>query len=234
MQRTPAVCGIDCMSSLTRHIPEIFLFDSLTPEQSERVSDFCSLVKIRKGDHLFFEGEKAAAFFYIISGRVKIYKLSPQGMEQILEIHAAGSLVAEAAIFDCETFPAYCQALQDCTLIRIPRQDFIGFIEKNPSIALKIIHAYSRRLRHFVALTAKLSMHDIKSRLARYLLDNSTRENDKRVCVLTISKKELAAVLGTIPETLSRTLRHFKDENMIGEAQNAIIIKDMRKLKTLL
>jgi CRP/FNR family transcriptional regulator len=222
------------MEKLTDLLPGIFLFDSLKENQLKIVAGFCSIVKIKKNDHLFFEGDEASAFYHIVSGSVKIYKISPQGNEHIIEIHDDGNLVAEAAIFDRKTYPAYCQALTDAIFIKIPRNEFIELIGKNPEISLKIIHSYSKRLRHFVSLVEKLSMHDIKSRLARYLIDNSTKFNNEHICILTLPKKELASVLGTIPETLSRTFRFFKKENMISEEKDRIIIHNIKKFKSLL
>ncbi|MFC1561742.1 Crp/Fnr family transcriptional regulator [candidate division KSB1 bacterium] len=221
------------MKELSEYIGNIFLFDSLSAEQIEHVSGFCSLFSVKSGEHLFLEGDSASAFFYLVSGKVKIYKVSPQGLEHTLEILESGSLIAEAAIFDRETYPAYCQTLEDSDLIRIPHIDFIETIERHPDIALKIIHAYSKRLRYFVAHTAELSMQDIKSRLVHYLLDNCSERQDGYVCELRITKKELASIIGTIPETLSRVLRNLTESGMIRQEKNRIYLHDMKRLKKL-
>jgi CRP-like cAMP-binding protein len=92
---------------------------------------------------------------------------------------------------------------------------------------------YSKRLRQFVAKIEELSLKDIKSRLAGYLLENSSEENGAVTCRLVYSKKELASVLGTIPETLSRALAFLKQKNLIAEKDNTIIIPDQEKLRML-
>ena len=90
---------------------------------------------------------------------------------------------------------------------------------------------YSKRLRQFVAKIEELTLKDMKSRLAHYLLENSIVENGKTVCHLTHSKKELSSLLGTIPETFSRTLAFFKQQKLIMEKDNTIIISEPEKMR---
>lgn len=222
------------MENLEKLIENLFLFDSLSSNQIRLVTQFCSLKKVPKGEQLFVEGQKATAFFAIVSGKVKIYKLSSEGSEHILRINASGDLIAEAAIFDCETYPAYCQTLEETELIRIPKDDFVSLILRHSEIALKVIHAYSKRLRYFVNLVEELSMHDIKSRLAKYIVEHAISKEGQKVINLTITKKELAAILGTIPETLSRTFGYFKKEKMIEEQNDTLVILDLSGLKSFI
>lgn len=215
-------------------ISEIFLFGGLPVEVIGEIGEFCSQASFAKGDHLFNEGESASAFYYIVSGKVKIFNVSAQGQEQIFEILGKNNLIAEAAIFDKETYPAYCQALEKTVTVRIPRIEFLNLIENRPGVALKIMHAYSKRLRYFVGLVEKLSLQDIKSRLARYFIENSGDVNGKQTCEIPVTKKELAALLGTIPETLSRTLRSLKDLGLIEEEGSSIIILNTKALRKLI
>ncbi|MFC1477274.1 Crp/Fnr family transcriptional regulator [candidate division KSB1 bacterium] len=219
------------MDTLRKYIADIFLFSSLSEKQRQKVADFCVIEKVRKGSHLFYDEDDAAAFYYIISGKVKVYKLSAQGGEQILEIREDGSLVAEAAIFDLGTYPAHCQTLVDTEFVRIPRNEFIELIEHQPDIALGIMHSYSQRLRYFVSLVEKLSLQDIKSRLAQYLFDHAREVKGETVFTFDLSKKELASLLGTIPETLSRAFRALKDEGLVHETKDNIVIPSVQKLK---
>jgi CRP/FNR family transcriptional regulator len=139
--------------------------------------------------------------------------------------------VAEAAIFDSATYPASCMALADTALVRISREGFLNLIKKYPELSLKIMSGYSKRLRQFVAKIEELTGRDVKSRLARHLLENSVIEDGKTVCHLKHSKKELSSLLGTIPETLSRTLAFFKQQKIVTEKDNAIVVSHPEKLK---
>jgi CRP/FNR family transcriptional regulator len=130
------------------------------------------------------------------------------------------------------TYPASCTALEDTILLRISRAGFLDLIRKHPELSLKIMSGYSRRLRQFVAKIEELTLKDMKSRLARYLIENSVVENGKTVCRLTHPKKELSSLLGTIPETFSRTLAYFKHHKLITEKGNTILIIEPEKLRT--
>ena len=211
-------------------LKKTFPFDTFSKEQLELIASFTTIRKISRNELIFSEGQRASSFFAIISGRLKIFKISPEGQEHTLEIHGVGDLVAEAAIFDKETYPAYCSAMEDTVVLRVPKDDFIGFIRKNPDASIQVMHSYSKRLRRFVKMLEELSMRDIKTRLARYILDNALEVGGKENVSLSISKKELASVLGTIPETLSRTLNFFKKENIVSVEKNNINILDKEEL----
>jgi len=208
-----------------------FLFHSFTEKEMKLLDAAASFRKADKGEDIFSEGVYASAFFVVVTGKVKIYKLSPDGKEHTLHIHGPGDLVAEAAIFDSMVYPASCTALENSTLVSISRDGILDIIRKHPELAVKMMSGYSKRLRQFVAKIEELSLKDIKARLAGYLLANSVMENGETVFRLRCSKKELSSLLGTIPETLSRALSFLKQKKLITEADSRIIIQDANKLR---
>jgi CRP/FNR family transcriptional regulator, dissimilatory nitrate respiration regulator len=218
------------MPDIRRFLSNTFLFDSFNTGEIDLLHASTTVKRVHKGEHIFSEGIDATAFFIIVSGKLKIFKISPEGKEQTIHIHAEGDLVAEAAIFDSMVYPASCIALEDSTLIRISKDGFTGLVKTHPELALKMMSGYSKRLRLFVAKIEELSLKDIKSRLAGYLIGNSSRENGVTLCRLVYSKKELASVLGTVPETLSRALAFLKQKKLIIEKNNTLIIPDAEKL----
>jgi CRP/FNR family transcriptional regulator len=213
---------------IRKFLSDTFLFNSFAEKELNLLESSTSLKRVQKGEQIFSEGLDASAFFIVVSGKVKIYKVSPDGKEHTLHIHGPGDLVAEAAIFDSMVYPASCMALEDSALVRISREAFLNLIKRHPELALKMMSSYSKRLRQFVAKIEELSLKDIKSRLAGYLLKNGTT-----VCRLKYSKKELSSLLGTIPETLSRSLAFLKQRGLIVEKNNLIIIPDPDKLRLL-
>ncbi|MBM4146403.1 MAG: Crp/Fnr family transcriptional regulator [Nitrospira sp.] len=216
---------------IRKFLSSAFLFTSFTEKEIDLLLASTSLKKVGRGEQIFSEGIDATAFFIVVSGKVKIYKLSPDGKEYTLHIHGPGDLVAEAAIFDLMVYPASCLALEDTTLMRVSREGFLSLIRAHPELALKMMSGYSKRLRQFVAKIEELSLKDIKSRLAGYLIKNSSIENGVAVCHLSYSKKELSSLLGTIPETLSRALAFLKQKKLIIEKGNTIILPDPEKLR---
>jgi CRP/FNR family transcriptional regulator len=211
-------------------LKNIFLFSDFTDKELKLLDDFMSIKKFLKGEQIFIEGVIAREFYIVSCGKVKIYKLSPNGDEHILHVQSTGDLVAEAAIFDLKVYPAFCSALEDVELISISTDRFYTLIEKNPQIAIKMMSAYSRRLREFVSKIADLSFRNVKSRLSKYILDNSDKQ---KICNISFSKKELAALLGTVPETLSRTFDYLKKKELIEEKNQSIYILDEEKLTIL-
>ena len=213
---------------------QIFLFKTLTKSEIKKILSFTENILCSRKKLIFSENESADAFYVIKSGKIKIFKLSPDGTEQTLHIQKSGDLVAEAAIFDMKTYPANCEALQKSELFRIPKNKFVEMIMEKPEISLKLMNAYSRRLRNFVSMINDLTLRDIKGRVANYLLSNSTNENNVLACRLSISKKDLAATIGTVPETLSRTFNFFKRQRIISEESGRILILASDKLRSYL
>ncbi len=220
------------MNAVHKSLQNTFLFSDLKEEEIETVASFCRSRTLASGEHLFSEGEPAEAFFVILRGSLKIYKLSPKGEEQILHIQKQNHLVAEAAIFDRRTYPAHAQAIEKCEMIRIETEPFRKTILKQPNLAFKLLSAYSKRLRHFVSMIEDLTLRNTKERLIRYLIENSDTENTPIVCRLNIPKKDLAALLGTIPETLSRVLRELKQSDLISEKGKTIEIVNWTELQS--
>lgn len=212
-------------------LSKVFLFESLSREEREAIASVASLKQVKAGALLFSEGDKADAFFVILSGRMKVFKLGPKGDEQLLHVQGPMELVAEAAIFDRQVYPAHGQALEDLRVLAIPREGFVTLLRRHPEAALKMLGAYSKRLRSFVAMIEDLTLRDVRQRLGRYLLKHSRPVRGRRVCSLTVSKKELASLLGTIPETLSRTLAALKSEGILLEKGRDLIVLDRARLE---
>jgi CRP/FNR family transcriptional regulator, dissimilatory nitrate respiration regulator len=146
---------------------------------------------------------------------VKVYKLSPEGKEQILHVIEPNEAFAEAAVFAGHRFPAHADAMEASKALFLPRQAFLGLVERHPSLALNMLADLSRRLHRFANLIESLSLKEVPGRLAAHLLYLSERQDDRDELVLDLSKVQLASLLGTIPETLSRVLAKMAREGLI-------------------
>jgi CRP/FNR family transcriptional regulator len=213
------------------------LFAGLKEEELKRMRAIASLKRIEKKEVLFSDGEEARGFYVILSGRVKLFKISPEGKEQILHIVNAPDAFAEAALFLEGTYPAFAEAMTDCQLLFFPKRDFIHLIEMNPQLSINMIVTLSHFLKRFASLIEELSLKEVSSRIAKYIVDLSMRsskegKNPKEV-ELDLSKTQLALKLGTISETFSRTLAKMRAKKIIEVKKNKIIILDRESLEEL-
>ncbi|MBF0360586.1 MAG: Crp/Fnr family transcriptional regulator [Oligoflexia bacterium] len=222
-------------------LSKIFLFSYLSDELIDKIASVSNVIELKKEELLFSEGDVADKLFIIIYGKLSIFKISRQGEEQPIHFQSSFDLVAEAAIFDKKIYPAFCKALQNSLVLSVPRDELISLIKKNPDVALKLLASYSKRLREFVSMVEYLTLNDAKERLIRYLIKNAKDKSEdvedvdsQYVVELQTSKKELAAILGTAAETLSRTLKILKEEGIISvseESATSITILNYHQLK---
>jgi len=213
------------------------LFAGLKEVELKRVRAIASLKRIEKKEVLFSDGEEARGFYVILSGRVKLFKISPEGKEQILHIVSAPDAFAEAALFLEGTYPAFAEAMTDCQLLFFPKRDFIRLIEKNPQLSINMIVTLSHFLKRFASLIEELSLKEVSSRIAKYIVDLSMKSSKEgkspKEVELDLSKTQLALKLGTISETLSRTLAKMRAKKIIEVKKNKIIILDRESLEEL-
>lgn len=222
------------MNSLIEHLDIIPLFQGLPEAQQERLASIVAKRQFDKGELIFSEGETAAGFYVVLSGRVKVFKLSPEGKEQILHLFAAGEPFGEVPVFTGREFPAHAEAMEDSRVLFFPREAFIGLIREDPTLALNMLAVLSRRLHQFTSLVEQLSLKEVPGRLAAYLLYLSQQQGSGERVELDMSKAQLSSLLGTIPETLSRVLGRLHQAGMISsDGPRDIIIVDRRGLEEL-
>lgn len=199
------------------------LFANLEDKDLALLEEICRDREAYKGELLFSEGDEAEGFFIVAAGRVKVFKLSPEGKERILHIVHPGGAFAEAAIFGDGLYPAYAEPIAASKLLFFPKKAFLDLLHARSQMAVNMIGGLSRFLRQFASQIEELTFKDVPARLAGYLLELAG--DDHRV-ELPVSKSQLASNLGTVSETLSRTLRKLSDENCIEVSGKNIRILD--------
>ena len=218
---------------ITSIIAGIPLFKGLSPKQCTALGAIAVRKYYSRGQNFFAEGDDGIGFYIVLSGKVKVFKLSPEGKEQIFHILEAPEPFAEAAVFAGEHYPASAQALSETLVLFFPRQKFVELINQEPSLALSMLALLSRRLRKLTLLVESLSLKEVPGRLAAYLLYLHEHNHDSATIELDISKNQMAGLLGTIPETLSRILKRMNDENLIKVTTRSIVILDKKGLADL-
>ena len=216
------------IDAILKNIP---LFAGLGEADLGALQAIAKVRESQRGDLLFSDGERAEGFFVVLEGKIKVYKLSAEGKERILHIVHPGGTFAEAAIFGNGLYPACAEALVTCKLLFLPKDGFLGLLAGNSRIAINMIAGLSKFLRQFAQQIEELTFKDVPSRLASYLLELS---KGRRTSVeLPISKSQLASNLGTVSETLSRTLRKLSDDDLIKVSGKRVEILDVDRLEEL-
>ncbi len=215
------------MNSKIKTLTNTPLFGGLADDQLEEISKIAVEKNFNRGELIFSEGEDAHGFYIIASGSVKIFKSSPDGKEQILHILGPGEPFAEVPVFTGGNFPASSMTLKKSTLLLFPRQDFHNMINKRPSLAMGMLSVLSMRLKEFAAQIEYLSLKEVPSRIASYLLLLSEEQGNSDMVTLAISKGQIASLLGTIPETFSRILAKMSGQDLIDVKGKKIHLLDI-------
>jgi CRP/FNR family transcriptional regulator len=221
------------VSSYINQIEAIPLFSGLSGEQVQELATIVLEQAFRRGQTIFLEGDEGSGFYVVKTGKVKIFKLSPDGKEQILHIFGPGEPFAEVPVFAGQRFPANAEALEESRLFFFPRAGFLDLIRRHPSLALNMLAVLSRRLRQLAGLVEDLSLKEVPARLAAYILYQSERQQGVPEFDLEIAKGQLASLLGTIPETLSRILARMVKEGLIESSGPRIKIINKAGLQEL-
>jgi len=216
-----------------RVIEEVSLFKGLPEKQLEEVRKIAVEKKFRKSERIFSEGDTGNGFYIVAEGRVKIYKVSTEGKEQILHILDSGEPFGEVPVFAGKQFPAHAEAIANSRLFFFPRTAFIELIKRNPALALNMLGTLSIRLRQFTHQVENLSLKEVPGRLAAHLILLTGNQENRESITLNISKGQLASLLGTIPETLSRIFTKMSTQKLIEVDGRMITIIDKEGLQQL-
>ena len=200
---------------LLRVMKDSPLFCALRPGVLELVACRGQVRGYEAGEAVFEAGDPADRFFLVVRGRVKVFRISPRGDEQVLHGYGPGSTFGEAAMWAGGKFPAYSEAVERSALFILPREALRAAFAGNPDLAIGMMTGLSEKLRCFVQLVEDLSLREVPARLAGALLAEAKQAGSESFRMRR-TKAELAASLGTVPETLSRSLRKLKDAGLIA------------------
>jgi len=190
------------------------------------------------GELLFSEGEPCNGLTIISRGRVRIFKTSVNGREQVLAVEQPGGSVAELPVFDGGPYPASAVAIEDTEVVFISRRDFQAYCLEHPEVALKVLAVVGARLRRLVGIIEELSFTTIRQRLVSTLVRLARSEGKKTArgieILLPASHQELANQLGTVRELISRNLTRLQAEGLLEVDARQIVVKDLKGLTAIL
>ncbi len=213
-------------------VADIPLFKGLPKEQLDEVVNSMADQTFDRGQTVLSEGEAAEGFFVLVTGKVKIFKLSADGKEQILHFVGPGESFGEVPMFADGRFPANAETIEKSRIFFFPRAAFLDLIGTDPTLAMNMLAELSKRLRQMTRLVEELSLKEVPGRLAAYILYLSSKSESDDVG-LDITKGQLASLLGTIPETLSRILGKMSAQEVISVQGRKLKILDRTILEDL-
>lgn len=221
----------DLASELRRH----YLFASMHEADLAEVAGSVRVESLDKGQRLFDQDDPAQRFFLVRSGQVKLYRLSPDGQEKIIEIMGPGKTFAEAVMFmERHTYPVYAEALGPVVALSVDNTAFLGVLRRSADTCLRVMADMSMHLHARVTEIDNLCLHNATYRLVTYLLEQVPDEGqDTSQIHLSVAKGVLAARLSIQRETFSRILARLRELSLIDVSGQDIVVTDLPALRAL-
>ncbi|MHB8580397.1 MAG: Crp/Fnr family transcriptional regulator [Ignavibacteriaceae bacterium] len=218
-------------------LKEVPLFSELSVDDFRQITALSNLIKVKKNDFIFHEGDEFKGLFIVLKGSVKIYKISREGKEYILHFINPPNVFGDVPLFTGGDCPADVQALEDSILLFVPKNEFLNLLANNSKLSLKIMTGFAYRLKSLSVKAAELSLSEVINRLAGYLINEIEKSGTANLpephIKLSISIATLASYLGTISESISRAMKKLRDNKIIRMHGKTIFIEDFNKLKNL-
>lgn len=214
------------------------LFSGLGESDIDKLTSAASIRVYGKREALFMEGDPVESFYLVVSGQIKVYKLSADGKEHVLHLALPNQTFAEGAIFGFAGYPASAEAVESSEVIVIPKETFISLLDDDPKLCQRMLKEIAIWLRRMTDIIFSLAFKDVETRLVGYVVSQCHNEyqdvqNGMRFN-LGIEKALLASYLGTIPETFSRALRKLQNNKLLSVDGPIVTILDAEKLLSMI
>jgi CRP/FNR family transcriptional regulator len=213
------------------------LFRRLTLEDRQRLAEVASVKPFDKGAALFNEGDGSDLLYTVLTGRVKVFKMTARGTDVILELFGPGDPVGAVAVYESRPYPAGAVALEPTTCIVIPRQAFFSLLETYPSMVRGLLVGLTHRLVELTNRLTELSGGRIEGRLARFFLKLAHDMGQPRAggtfIALTLSRQELADMIGTTIETSIRIMSRWGKDEIVRTDKDGFLLVDRPALEAI-
>jgi CRP-like cAMP-binding protein len=220
--------------AMIKELRGTLLLSRLSNEQLQRVARRAARLRLDEGQALFSQGDTADRFYLVIRGRMRLFRLSPDGAEKIIEVVEPGQTFAEALMFlDTPRYPVCAAALGKVELISIDARDFARMLRDSVDTCFIMLGALSQRLRSLVREIDNLALHSATCRFARYLLTHRLADGQALELDLAVRKGVIASCLSIKPETFSRIEKDLSKRGVIVVDGQHVIIKNLAALEDL-
>jgi CRP/FNR family transcriptional regulator len=212
------------------------LFTGLPRADLSHIAAIAVTKNVKRDDYLFHEGEQSSGFYVVQFGAINVHRLSAAGKEQVIHVFRSGETFAEATLATETGYPADARALEDSQVLLLPKVEFTALLRRQPDLALRMLGSMSQHLRVLVGLLDDLTLKDVETRLANWLLKRCPEpgSDNPHVVELTMTKRVLASELGTVSETFSRTLAKLREQKLLSVKGKAVTVVSPARLAALL
>jgi CRP/FNR family transcriptional regulator len=212
------------------------LFAGVPPEDIQSIAEFTSVKSLDKGEYLFREGDPSRGFYIVQRGAINVHRVNAAGKEQVIHVFRAGESFAEATLATDRGYPGDARAVESSQVLLVQKEGFLALLRRRPDLALRMLASMSAHLRVLVGQIEDLTLKDVETRLANWLVKRCPDPAGvKPVKIeLGMTKRVLAAELGTVSETFSRTLAKFREQDLIKVEGKAITVLSPARLTELL
>ena len=222
----------DNTETIKQNLKRHHLFSELSDSQLDQVSQFSQMQKLVDGQRLFTQADKVTSFYMVISGKIKLFRMSPDGQEKIIEIVKAGEVFAEALMFTNQIgYPVSSAALAETIVISINANNFQEMLRGSTATCLLMLGSMSFQLRKLIKEIDTITLHSGTCRVASYLIQEMSE--DKNNFTLDTPKNVIAARLSVKPETFSRIIKNLKNQDILTIEGNSVTVHDIDALKQL-
>jgi len=222
--------------AITNTLRSCKLFTGLPPTDLANIAAVTVVKSLEKGDYLFHEGDAASGFYVIQRGAVNVHRVTANGKEQVIHVFRTGDSFAEVALAAPTGYPADARALENTQVLLVQKDGILALLKRQPELALRMLGSMSSHLRVLVGQIEDLTVKDVETRLANWLVKRCPNpQSEAPVKIeLTTNKRVLAAELGTVSETFSRTLAKFRKQKLIAVKGKTVTVLSPARLHTLL
>ncbi len=213
------------------------VFAGLSERDWEKVSDLFSERQYQKDDYIFLEGEAPEALFIVKTGKVKVLRHSTDGKDVVLRVASIGQMLGAVATFDGGGYPGTAQAIEDCTLLLLARNDCLTLVSRYPVFALAVINDMGNRLRSSAEQIRSLAVERVEQRIARILLKLGASAGsdlpEGRVIEMPLTRQDVADMTGTTVETAIRVMSKFRRNDLIRTRRGKVVLVDLEALQEI-
>ncbi|MCM3611121.1 Crp/Fnr family transcriptional regulator [Planococcus sp. MERTA32b] len=209
------------------------IFNHLEDDEMNSIVKSAIHLNLKKNEILYRAGDHSNSLYIVHKGKVRVYRLSENGREQLIRILNPGEFTGELALFRESVHEVYAEAMEQTEICSIQRGDLQQILQQHPTISLKILNEFSKRLDNTEHLMTSFATENVETRIALYLVQQA-EDSELDNIILPMSRKDLASYLGTTPETISRKLAKFEDEGLIYQKDHrSIEILDIKSLQSV-